>query len=385
MNNKKDVKDLNISSVLQCINKRGSISKGMIAKELGITSVTSHKLVSELCMSGYACESGEYVSYGGKRAALYRVNRNLGLMIGISLMRNRVCICVTDFCFNKKEYYEHSTELKNAEQTVESIIGELRRITQKYKNEKILGIGISIPGRACEAANRIYMPGYHEWDSVKLSDILKNEFSIPVFIDNDANALSLYIKWRRMTECNNFVCAQAINGIGIGIITNGELFKGSDFRGSEIGHIILDPKGEPCSCGKRGCLQTFVDEEKVLMRLKKQLGDDITLDKVLDLLNKDDENVKSAFVEYFEYLKITVDNIITLFAPEEVYLYNEAANAMPDFEESLQLPCFRTERDVQRPKVKLLKDKMIRQNSATAIIYNEIMKKPTDFINKRGN
>ena len=85
MNNASDVKGANMSALLKVIHNQKSVSKGKIATELGLTTVTVNKLVAELCEKGICEETGEYISFGGRKAALYRINAEYGVILELVL------------------------------------------------------------------------------------------------------------------------------------------------------------------------------------------------------------------------------------------------------------------------------------------------------------
>ncbi|MBR2861202.1 MAG: ROK family protein [Clostridia bacterium] len=383
MNNSGDVKEFNISSVLQCIQKNGAISKGNIATQLGITTVTSHKLVGELCSIGACCESGEYVSYGGKKAALYKINSNFGGLVGVSVRRNACQVYLCDFELNPIDFLEFSIKLEKLEETKKAIIKRVDKIINKNSDKiRVLGIGISIPGRADKNGTVLDIPAFPVWNGVPLAEIFSQKFNLPTYVDNDANALALSLKWHgKARQLSSFVCLMVEEGIGVGAILNNEVFAGSGFHGSEFGHITVSPEGEQCSCGRRGCLQTYVDENRLLEKLREKISNRRTLNQAVMLYNSGNDSVRGEFDQYIKYLRLTVDNVITVFDPEKVFLYNAVANSVEGFGALVQQPYFDSVSCAsrKRPSVELINENDLVYSASACVLFEQIMKKPLSF------
>lgn len=154
-------------------------------------------------------------------------------------------------------------------------IADLRQ-SAKEKNLRVSGIGIGAPGPIDVERGFVYFfPNIPGWKNTPLKSILERILNLPVFVDNDANAMALAEYWFGAGRgCQSAVCLTLGTGIGGGIILNGKLFHGSTFSAAEIGHIIIDENGPLCACGNHGCIETFVGTQyfkrEVERRLKKQ-------------------------------------------------------------------------------------------------------------------
>jgi predicted NBD/HSP70 family sugar kinase len=124
-------------------------------------------------------------------------------------------------------------------------------------NAPLLGIGLATPGLV-DPHNGIILRSVNlDWVNLPLRDLLEERFGHPVHIANDSHmaALAEYT-YGDEPDSDNLIVLRVGRGIGAGIILGGRLFYGDGFGAGEIGHVVVDPAGQVCSCGNRGCLET---------------------------------------------------------------------------------------------------------------------------------
>lgn len=375
MNNSNHVKQLNISAVLQCIRREGPISKGNIAGRLGISAVTAHKLVEELCRAGICCESGDYISYGGKKAALYTLNEAHGLILGLSVTRKGIFARASDLFLKTVRTESVETDLSDTENAVAALLALAGRMIRE-SDRKILAIGLSVPGSIAPSGDQPDLPGLPQWSSLAPGQMLRAEFGLPVFADNDVNALALSVKWLGDGASHrNFCCVQIDNGVGVGAMVGGELLAGASYHGGEFGHVTLDPNGKQCSCGRRGCLQTYLDESSIFAEFGLSPADGFKR------LASGDAPLIAAFDSYLCYLRLTMDNVLRVFDPEAVYLASPVAAAIPDYRARLQTPYFEIAAfGKRRPPVTLLTEPQFFEAAASAIAFDRLIHDPTQLL-----
>ena len=156
-----------------------------------------------------------------------------------------------------------------------SILQILKGIKALSKDNKrnIVGIGVGSPGivslKKGTVENPPNLPG---WGKVHLGKIISNEFQLPAYVENDANAAAIgeliYGSGRKL---NSFIMVTLGTGVGGGIIYDKKLFRG-DFGGAgEIGHVTIDKNGPKCKCGSFGCLETFLGNSYIIKSVKEEL------------------------------------------------------------------------------------------------------------------
>jgi predicted NBD/HSP70 family sugar kinase len=189
-------------------------------------------------------------------------------------------------------------------------------------------------------------------------------FDLSVFVENEANAAALgeyYFGVARNVQ--NLIYLSAGVGLGGGIIIKGKLFRGSGGYAGEIGHMTVDPDGELCGCGKRGCWETVVGPRAIVRRVKEALetniesqiralvDDDLSridMDVVVQAAQAGDTVARTALEQVGVQLGIGVANLVNAFNPEMVVLGGTLSLASPFLlpviekairEHALALPC----------------------------------------------
>jgi glucokinase len=161
---------------------------------------------------------------------------------------------------------------KGVENVINGIFSQVRRIEDGHPQIKIAGIGIGIAGIIRPSQGFVcFSPNLPRWRHIPLVSLLKKSLSYPIFIENDANLIALGEAFHGAGKGEkNFFLLTLGTGIGGGIVYQGQLWSG-DTSGAEIGHIKIEPKGERCLCGRRGCLETYASGSWLVRRAYKHI------------------------------------------------------------------------------------------------------------------
>lgn len=161
----------------------------------------------------------------------------------------------------KKEKIKSKVENEEKEKIKKRVIEFIQNLKGK---EKIEALGIGVPGpinfKKGLILNPPNIPHLHNF---LLKGILKKEFKIPVFLDNDANSALLGERWKGVAKnLENAIMLTLGTGIGGGILINGEIYRGSSGSGGELGHMIIKSKIVRCHCGQVGCLEALIQKDR---------------------------------------------------------------------------------------------------------------------------
>jgi glucokinase len=218
-------------------------------------------------------------------------------------------------------------------------------ITLAKENDISLGdiqrVGIGIPGVAKNgvviALNNLF------WHDVQLQKIFKEFLDIPICIDNDATVAAVYeYHLGALAECSVGVMLTLGTGVGGGIVINGKAFSGAHGLGGELGHIAVVPDGLQCTCGNKGCLETYASATAIVRlgrrcvierpdcKLALAAGEDyhnVTAKMVFDVAKEGDEVAVSIVDEFVQFLTIGLISIINTLDPEVIALGGGVCNA----------------------------------------------------------
>ena len=187
------------------------------------------------------------------------------------------------------------------------------------QKSSIVGVGIGVPGLVDFAQGKVYyLPNVPHWENTALRRIVERRMHYPVFVDNDVNCMALAeAAFGAAKGCRNALCLTLGTGVGGGIILNGELFRGSRFCAGEIGHVPLTPNGPRCSCGGRGCLETYVGNKVLLKQARQKLKNpSISLEQVSQLADTGNRTAKKIYVDFARNVGITLSGAVTLLNPD---------------------------------------------------------------------
>ena len=164
---------------------------------------------------------------------------------------------------------------QNAEESLDVIVQMAKKLLREYAGDRPKNIGVSFGGLVEMDGRRIrtshHVPG---WENYPLSAYLEEIFQIPSCIANDANAAALgEFHFGAGRGSRNLLYLTVSTGIGGGVITEGELYRGEHALAGEIGHMLLQPEGPLCPCGRRGCLEALASGRSIARMMRQRLAD----------------------------------------------------------------------------------------------------------------
>lgn len=351
----KIIKNSNRDRILECIYRNPGISRKEISDFTGITPATVTTTVALMVKEEIIFELGEIEeskkSQGRRKIAL-DINPSYGCVIGIEFTINQLTICATDL---KGEilYTDSSphTEIigKNITEELISRIKNCENSIGKWK-EKILGLGIAVPGHMDEQKKRLICSRttWRNFDGEKIRDIC----SYPVVFENNVRCMAVakYLMDPLNTP-SNFALFHVGYGMFCANIAEDELYVGTTYGSGEISHSIAVPDGKKCGCGRRGCLQTVASEEALLesaatifLNDKNSLlhnfvddPQDLNIYHIIKAYSMGDFAVRYIVSHALKYLTIAILNISILMNPEKLFLHGRLFNNKEIREELLKM------------------------------------------------
>ncbi|AMQ08509.1 MULTISPECIES: ROK family transcriptional regulator [Sporosarcina] len=336
------VKKGNKSLVLDKIKNNSPISRAAVANQTGLNKGTVSSLVSELLEDHLIYESGPGESSGGRRPVMLLFNNSAGYSIGIDLGVNYLLGVLTDLdgnifqekvmTFKNLSYNEIEEQLFN---TIDSLISSV-----PPSPHGIVGIGVGVPGIVDNSGEVLLAPNLN-WTNVNLKSILQKKYNLPVIIENEANAGAYgEKKFGAGKEFENIIYVSAGIGIGVGLILNGSLYKGSNGFSGELGHMTIQVNGSKCRCGNDGCWELYASEQALinnagLLDIPLPSNKEGDLNNLLTLAENGNKEVIKLFEQTGDYLGVGINNIINIFNPQQVIIGNRMASSKKWLEESL--------------------------------------------------
>ncbi len=228
------------------------------------------KAINELMDEGFVVEKGYAPSSGGRRPLLYSIRPDAMYILAVAMDQIATRIQLLDL-FNHPVADAVILDLKllNNPDALSTLVENINNYiaAAPIAKHKIAGIGIGMPGfiNVIEGINYTYLDAGGQ----SLSRYLSDETGLPVYIDNDSSLIALAEQKFGIAKAQKNVMVINLGwGIGLGMIVNGEIFRGHNGFAGELSHIPLSEDGELCTCGKRGCLEA---EASMLVVVEKAI------------------------------------------------------------------------------------------------------------------
>lgn len=318
-----DYKNRNKQKVFNAILEHGQISRTNIAKETSLSSSAVTLIVNELISQNIIKETGIKSYTGGRAQKLLSINEKLGSNISFYLERDFL-IAGKVSAFTK---IEDLITLDTKHMTLEEYLFTLSDIYKKWKKEKIFSVSIGVRSPKDFKNKRISISTSISTDYITINEALKFIFDIPVIVERAANLAALG-EYRFASGKNNICYLNLNHEIQLGAYP---------FIPEEhVAHMKVDQHGDVCTCGKTGCLNTFVSSEVVLKKIKNKKKDSsLTWSTITHAYNSNDAEISKIVDEVAQYLSMGIVNISTIFNPDLFFLGGDVCQLGKKFEEKL--------------------------------------------------
>jgi predicted NBD/HSP70 family sugar kinase len=243
------------SAVLDLIRSSGEITRVELSRRAGLTEATISKIVNELIANGVVVSSGRARSTGGKPATLLRLSTTELWSVGIVLDLPQIVVVLSSLDGAAAGTAQiAATREDDPDAVLARIVVAIHELLAEHgtTRESLIGIGVALPGRRdYQGANPLDW-----WEQISVRERLEKLIGIEVLLENDANCAALQEFWSGgLAPERDFAVVYAADGVGAGIIIDGDVYRGRSGQAGEIGHVFVDADGPVCWCGRRGCLE----------------------------------------------------------------------------------------------------------------------------------
>lgn len=200
--------------------------------------------------------------------------------------------------------------------------------------DEITSVGIGTPGSVNKDTGAIEFSNNLKFHNVPAKAMLEERLKKPVYLENDANAAALGEAVAGSGNgVKNFVAVTLGTGVGSGIIIDGKIYRGSNFCGGEMGHMVINVDGIPCNCGRKGCWEKYASATALVSQAVEAMqGDKASLlwqtcdgdlnkvdgKSIFDAVDLGDETAKAVVNRYLYYVSIGIANVVNALQPETV-------------------------------------------------------------------
>jgi predicted NBD/HSP70 family sugar kinase len=329
-------RELNRSAIVRMIVSSGPIARTQIAKTLGLSPATVTAVTRELLDQGIVRVAERAPSKGGRPALLLELVGGAASAFGVKVAPDHLVGVRVDLEARLVERYEAPFDA-SAENAMDELIAVLADWARERPTDPpLLGIGLGVAGVFDAAMGTLDSP-LLGWREVRLAQIVQDKLGVPVFVDNDVNTLAVAERlYGRGHDIENFITVTIGRGVGLGIVTGGDIYRGAGGGAGEFGHIYAVEKGAVCTCGKRGCLETVV-ADPALIAAAEQLGllqQGESIARLRELAHDGQLQARQIYHDAGTQLGRAVANLVNVLGPELVLVSGEGTEAWPFLAES---------------------------------------------------
>lgn len=335
------IRNINRQMVLNYVRDREPISRAELSRITELQRSTISIIIDELVQEGLIEEIGAGDSTGGRRPTMLRLHPEGVMAIGVDVAPTITTVAVCDFAGRVIEREEFPTQT-NLKQMQADLIDCIHAVKEKNRKRRFEGIGVSLPGLVDPVAGKaIYIP-YFKWREWNIVEEIKAETGLDVIIDNDANASAMAELWFGRPEVSNardFIHVLVAEGIGTGIIFDGQVYRGDYGAAGEFGHMIIGQNSpNPCSCGNYDCWEAFSSNRAAINRYKSKTDITITFTEIINRALGGEQEAIDALTETAQFIGIGITNLIVGFSPQTVVVSGEITKAWSLVAEALKDP-----------------------------------------------
>ncbi|HEY0306763.1 MAG TPA: ROK family transcriptional regulator [Acidobacteriaceae bacterium] len=314
-------RDINRDVILEVIRANQPVSRAELSRLSGLQRSTVSLIVDQLIQERWVREGATTPLPRGRRPTMVGLNDDLVMLVA-DIRPTQATIAVVDLngrFLSRAQLPVTSDPAK----TLAGIIETMLRMKERHAQRSFEGVGISLPGRVDPVTHRLRFAPNLAWPDFDIKGTLEKGTGLSVELDNAANACLLAETWfGRMDGVRNAVLLTVSEGIGTGILCNGQLLHGDGGMAGEFGHLCLDKDGPLCGCGARGCWETFASSRAAL-RFYAERNPKIavrSIEELLRLAQEADEDALAALTRQAEYIGKGLRFISATLAPEVILI-----------------------------------------------------------------
>ncbi len=324
--------------IFERVRAAGQTPRIDVSKDLGISPGSVTQLTSELIAHNLVveAETSHETSTRGRPPVALEIAPDAGYVVGIKLGDFNHSAVIVDFA--GKQVAELDCAAAAQKHEVDGLLVEAETLLARLiksadmTHDQISGVGVGLAGMVDHDAGLVPWSPLLSSRNVPLRDLLTERLGLPVYIDNDANMLTLAELWFGAgRNKQSFAVVTIEYGVGMGLVLDNRLYRGSGGLGMELGHTKVQLDGALCRCGNRGCLEAYVAdyalvrEARIALDMKaEQFGPvQVMLETLYDQAKAGNERARTIFRRAGRYLSVALSNVAHLFDPSLIILSGE--------------------------------------------------------------
>lgn len=314
---------INERRLLEVIQQQGPSSRASLTRVSGLTAPTVSKAVDSLLKRGLVEEIDPIEQALGRPGRLVRMASDSAAVLGVVIDAHTCCVTAAglDGKISEQQTCRFTTPGSYAE--LLDVITDHCQGLIAGTTGTLRGIGVSVPGLVNERLEEIvFSPNLHLLDKHNPARDLAARFTVQGVLVQETDALCLSERmYGGARGLEDFAVLDVATGVGLGVMSGGQLLSGHSGMAGEVGHITIQPDGVRCGCGNRGCLETLATDAALVRMIAEDLGTPLGIEQVADLLRDRPGDFQHHVRTVVEHLAIAISAVINIFNPTNLFVH----------------------------------------------------------------
>jgi predicted NBD/HSP70 family sugar kinase len=323
-------RQINRRIALNLIRRHQPVSRAQLARRSGLQRSTVSAITGQLISEGWVTEGASRATGRGRRPRFLHLNVERAGILAVDLRpgSTRMALGGLDARFVMQTSWPTPA---SPAQFFDEVVRTFKAFRSAHGEIVYEGVGVSVAGRVDTSGRLVFAPNLG-WPAVDLRRELEAAVGLPVSVENAANACALAELWfgRHADDVKHLVAVTVSEGIGVGLLLNGQLIYGHDAMAGEFGHMTFVENGLPCGCGKHGCWEQYASNTAAVRHYQELTGGSegaLTIGDVFRLADAGDARAIETVDRMAHYLGVGLAPIITGLAPQVVVIVGEVTAA----------------------------------------------------------
>lgn len=305
------------------------MSRADLARRSGLQRSTISSIIDQLIDEGWVTEGAIGKSPRGRRPRNLHLNVERAGIVGVELRPDTTTVGLAGIDARFMGQLQFATA-STPERFVDDLANATRELRRQHPRILCEGMGVSLPGRVDDTGRLIFAPNLG-WGQVDLTKMIEEAVGLRVKLENAANACALAELWfgRHAEHVRHIVAVTVSEGIGVGLLLNGQLVHGATSMAGEFGHVSLDDNGPPCRCGRRGCWERYGSNSAAVQYYSGNGGasDAPRFEDLPRLADRGDTKAAETLERMARYLALGLSNLAVGLAPDVIAIVGEVTTA----------------------------------------------------------
>lgn len=338
-------REINRQIILTLIRTHQPVSRADLSRLMATNRANITLLVNELLGENLVREGAQgSLRVRGRKPTFLYINSEKGFAIGLDVRATRTFMMITDSIGKQIGEIVSFPTKYDPDDFVSSLGMQIRKTLeevglQSSSPSSCDGIGIVFPGMVDRESGIVINAPKLGWKLVRLTEMLEKEFKgTTIHLENSGRACALSQIWstrRDVHEQNDSVFISISDGVGVGVIVNGELMRGKHNTAGEFGHVPLSIDGPQCSCGAHGCWEAYISNPATLSRYfgtnRREPASletiDFTIEDLIKRARGGDSKAITAVNSTARYLGLGLASVINALDPSFIDIGGEITEA----------------------------------------------------------